>query len=96
MKHTTAKEIQTKIQNICKEVGVNMMVFIASADDEYRKPATKMWDLLESKYNAGVKIDKKESFFCGDAAGRKTKKHKDFSDTDYKFALNCGIPFKTP
>jgi bifunctional polynucleotide phosphatase/kinase len=96
MGHTSAKDIQTKIQNISKQVGVDIMVFIASADDEYRKPSTKMWDLLVSKYNNGLKIDKEKSFFCGDAAGRKTAKHKDFSDTDYKFALNCDIPFKTP
>ena len=43
-----------------------------------------------------MKIDKEQSFFCGDAAGRKTKTHKDFSDTDLKFALNVGVPFKTP
>jgi bifunctional polynucleotide phosphatase/kinase len=71
-------------------------VFIASDDDEYRKPSTTMWDLLESKYNGKVKVDRKESFFCGDAAGRKTKTHKDFSDTDLKFALNVGVKFQTP
>ena len=38
----------------------------------------------------------KDSFYCGDAAGRKDGKHKDFSDSDLKFALNIGIPFKTP
>ncbi len=38
----------------------------------------------------------KKSFFCGDAAGRKDAKHKDFSDSDLKFALNVGIEFKTP
>lgn len=36
----------------------------------------------------------------GDAAGRLPgtgrRKKKDFSDTDYKFALNVGIPFFTP
>jgi|JI61114C2RNA_FD_contig_81_83830_length_1088_multi_3_in_0_out_0_2 bifunctional polynucleotide phosphatase/kinase len=93
---TSASDIQTKIQNICKEVGVQMTVFIASADDEYRKPSTRMWEILESKHNGGVKIDKKKSFFCGDAAGRKTARHKDFSDTDLKFAVNCDVPFKTP
>lgn len=93
---STAKDIQTKIQNICKQVGVEMFAFIASADDEYRKPSTRMFEMLESKHNGGIKIDKKASFFCGDAAGRKTAKHKDFSDTDLKFAVNCDLPFKTP
>lgn len=40
----------------------------------------------------------KESFYCGDAAGRpaKGKRKKDFSDTDRKFAINIGIKFYTP
>lgn len=29
--------------------------------------------------------------YCGDAAGRKTATHKDFTDTDRKFAINLGI-----
>jgi bifunctional polynucleotide phosphatase/kinase len=39
-----------------------------------------------------------KSFYCGDAAGRpKTKNRaKDFSDSDRKFAINCGLEFKTP
>lgn len=47
--------------------------------------------------------DKSKSFYCGDAAGRKDGKHKDFSDSDLynilyvrKFALNVGLEFKTP
>ena len=32
------------------------------------------------------------TFYCGDCAGRKF----DRTDTDYKFALNCVINFKTP
>jgi bifunctional polynucleotide phosphatase/kinase len=49
-----------------------------------------MWDLLE-QHNGGIKIEKSLSFYCGDAAGRKNGKHKDFSDSDLKFALNLGL-----
>jgi bifunctional polynucleotide phosphatase/kinase len=49
-----------------------------------------MWDVLV-RNNGGVKINKEKSFFCGDAAGRKNGKVKDFSDSDLKFALNVGI-----
>jgi bifunctional polynucleotide phosphatase/kinase len=55
-----------------------------------------MWQLFLNKYNGKVEIDKKTSFYCGDAAGRRDAKHKDFSDSDLKFALNVGIEFKTP
>lgn len=67
-----------------------MQVFVASHEDEYRKPGSKMWDCL-SQRNDGIVINKAQSFFCGDAAGRKDGKHKDFSDSDLKFALNAGI-----
>lgn len=55
-----------------------------------------MWELLTEKHNGDIKIDIAKSFFCGDAAGRKDNKHKDFSDSDLKFALNVGVSFKTP
>jgi bifunctional polynucleotide phosphatase/kinase len=55
-----------------------------------------MWELLTEKHNGDIKIDLPKSFFCGDAAGRKDNKHKDFSDSDLKFALNVGLVFKTP
>jgi bifunctional polynucleotide phosphatase/kinase len=50
-----------------------------------------MWVLLNEAHNGKIAIDLKSSFFCGDAAGRKDGKHKDFSDSDLKFALNVGI-----
>lgn len=43
-------------------------------------------------------VDMNSSVYVGDAAGRPkcgTRK-KDFSDTDFKFALNLGINFYTP
>lgn len=49
-----------------------------------------MWDLL-LKNNGGIEVSKKLSFYCGDAAGRKNGKHKDFSDSDLKFGLNVGL-----
>ena len=93
---TKAEDIKKKVANIAKELEVEMQVFVASHEDEYRKPGTAMWTLLANKYNGKAKIDMKASFFCGDAAGRKTATHKDFSDSDFKFALNVGIEFKTP
>lgn len=44
------------------------------------------------------KLNMKASFYCGDAAGRPKvgDRKKDFSDSDRKFAINVGIPFKVP
>ena len=61
---------------------------VAFGKDEYRKPETGMWDFYTK--NRNVNYD--ESFYVGDAAGRK----KDFSDSDLKFAENIGITFYTP
>ena len=79
-----------------------MAAFIASNDDEYRKPNVGMWKHFLTTNNDDV--DLKESVFVGDAAGRVNGKKKDFSDSDLykitvicsKFALNVGITFKTP
>lgn len=76
---TKAQDIKTKIENIAKDVGVEMHAVIATKDDAYRKPGTKMWDLFIQN-NGNVKLA--ESFYCGDAAGRKDGKKKDFSDSD--------------
>lgn len=93
---TNPEHIKIKVANIAFSMDVEMQVFVASSEDEFRKPGLGMWNLFTNKYNGGIKVDMKESFYCGDAAGRKDAKHKDFSDTDLKFALNVGIEFKTP
>lgn len=91
-----ASDIKTKVANIAASLGIEMQVFAATAEDEYRKPGLGMWNLFNQKFNGGVKVDMKASFYCGDAAGRKDGKHKDFSDSDLKFGLNIGLAFKTP
>ncbi|KAI5954098.1 pnk1 [Candida margitis] len=58
-----------------------------------RKPAIGIWQDLESVLaEKGKVIDYENSFYVGDAAGRK----QDFSDSDFKFAENAKISFKTP
>lgn len=67
----------------------NLIVLASLTDGRYRKPQTGIWDKFLSS------VEKKGSFYCGDAGGRPARKgyNKDFSDTDLKFALNLGIPF---
>ncbi|KAF2078327.1 hypothetical protein CYY_000311 [Polysphondylium violaceum] len=97
--HSAAKatQIQTKISNLQKELGIPLMTFIACADDINRKPSRKMWDLMIDDY-ATVQVNHAESFYCGDAAGRPAKdgRKADFSAGDLGFAKTVGIKFETP
>jgi bifunctional polynucleotide phosphatase/kinase len=96
------EEFGNKLERVFEELGSDLInIGFACIDDGFgRKPSTGMWDLFEREFNGGVGIDRDESLYCGDAAGRidgwKTGMKKDFSDTDRKFALNLGIKFQTP
>ncbi|XP_055003827.1 bifunctional polynucleotide phosphatase/kinase-like [Boleophthalmus pectinirostris] len=76
-------------------------VFVASGPGIYRKPVVGMWTHLCEKANESIPVDKAQSFYVGDAAGRPEnwapgKKKKDFSCSDRCFALNIGLQFHTP
>ena len=58
-----------------------------------------MLELFQKNFNNNVELDISECIYVGDAAGRKkskTYKKNDFSNSDYKFALNAGFKFFTP
>ena len=74
-------------------------IVISTKNDNYRKPNTDMFNFIEMLLkNENISIDKKNSFFVGDAGGRNKyqKYKKDFSCSDRKFALNLNINFFTP
>ena len=79
---TKLMDIQLKIEALALDMGVELAAVIATQEDAFRKPGTRMWELHDELMNGGKKVDKKVSFYCGDAAGRKDAKHKDFSDAD--------------
>lgn len=83
-----------KMAHIAAAIDVPMRVFAALGDDAYRKPRLGSWEEFTQRWNGGVEVDREESFFVGDAAGR--KKYRDHQDTDLKWALNAGIRFFTP
>ncbi len=75
-----------KIKAILKKLNLPIKIYASLEDDIYRKPNLGFWDLIKNK------INHKNSFYCGDALGRKN----DHSDTDLKFALNTGLQIKAP
>ncbi|KAL4456188.1 hypothetical protein ABPG74_014149 [Tetrahymena malaccensis] len=93
--HTTHKEINTKITNIANELQLPIFALYATQEDENKKPNKGMWEYFISKIKTKPTFDQQNSFYCGDAAGRKAPV-KDFSDSDLKFALNIGLTFYTP
>ena len=88
-----------RIDNIFNEAFKFPFIFLAATTKDYnRKPSIGMFEIFENKYNNNIKIDKDNSYYIGDAAGREKtkKKKKDFSDSDYKFSINCKLKFLTP
>nr|AFK35881.1 unknown [Lotus japonicus] len=105
-KKSRQKAVDSKIgrlNNFIEKVKVPIQVFIACGlsnsgkaagkeDDPYRKPKPGMWQLMEQHSNSGITIDMDQSFYVGDAAGRKS----DHSDADIKFAEAIGLKFHLP
>ncbi len=81
------KEWCQKLINIENELDIPIKVYASISNNIYRKPNLGFWDIL--KIN---NINMDDSFYCGDAIGRPN----DHNDTDYKFAINCGLKFMTP
>ncbi|XP_011877735.1 PREDICTED: uncharacterized protein F21D5.5 [Vollenhovia emeryi] len=93
-------DFKRKIERVLQKIGVPIQVFIAVGKSIYRKPTIGMWELLEKEKNGGIAIDKSNSFYVGDAAGRPKNwapgKRKDHSSADRLMALNVDVKFETP
>ncbi|XP_051963026.1 bifunctional polynucleotide phosphatase/kinase isoform X2 [Xyrauchen texanus] len=92
---------KSKVEDILETLQLSVQVFVSTAPGIYRKPVMGMWEHLCEKANGGMTVDKSQSFYVGDAAGRPAnwapgKKKKDFSCSDRLFALNIGLQFHTP
>lgn len=84
-----------KINNICSECNISF-VFASLKHNKYRKPLCASWHYIKRKIKNKINMneleEEKKIYYIGDACGRE----KDFSDTDLKYAKNCGFKFKTP
>ncbi|XP_056296598.1 bifunctional polynucleotide phosphatase/kinase [Pseudoliparis swirei] len=92
---------KSKVEDILAALQLPVQVFVSTSPGIYRKPVMGMWNHLCEKANDGVAVDKTQTFYVGDAAGRPEnwapgKKKKDFSCSDRLFALNIGVQFHTP
>ncbi|XP_071753338.2 bifunctional polynucleotide phosphatase/kinase [Centroberyx gerrardi] len=92
---------KSKVEDILSTLQLPVQVFVATGPGVYRKPVMGMWNHLCEKANSGVTVDKTQSLYVGDAAGRPVnwapgQKKKDFSCSDRLFALNIGLQFHTP
>ncbi|AKN58885.1 putative histidinol-phosphatase [Autographa californica multiple nucleopolyhedrovirus] len=90
-----ASDLLYKLENIKKATGVPISFYVSPNKDEHRKPDTGMWREMAKQF---THIDKEQSFYVGDAAGRinLTTGQKDFSDSDRVFAKNLSLQFYTP
>lgn len=79
-----------RLKFLTSQLKVPYMLFASLEKDQYRKPETGIFELFIEKYNSGINPDNKN--YIGDALGRET----DFSSSDLKFALNCGMNVLSP
>jgi bifunctional polynucleotide phosphatase/kinase len=89
--NTQALEWENKLNSIFKNIKFHF-VFASLSDNRYRKPMTGSWQYVKENFLSGINVPTSKILYVGDACGRPD----DFSDTDLKFAHNCGFKFNTP
>ncbi|CAA2975972.1 Hypothetical predicted protein [Olea europaea subsp. europaea] len=84
-------EVQQRIELVTKRLDIPCTVFMATEQDEFRKPRLGMYRLFTESFNDSMPLDLSSSFYCGDAIG-----YPSHSDADIKFAQQLDLPFLTP
>ncbi len=83
------EEFEKKFNDIFERIGFKFNVYVCIGDN-YRKPLTNIYKMILSDFNLNnILIKEFDRFYVGDAGGD----INDFSDTDYKFAINIGVNF---
>ena len=98
--HIKESDFKNKIDKLfSNDLKYPFAAVFAKEKDYYRKPSPGMLAFFKKYFNANIDLDLNECIFVGDAAGRKKSKKypkNDFSNSDYKFAINCQFKFYTP
>lgn len=92
-------DFKEKVNVVLNRLDLPITLYAATQQDHYRKPRIGMWRVLLENYDINQdRVNMKESFFVGDAAGRlSSDEHKaDFGSSDRDLAANVGIKFETP
>ncbi|KAI8067927.1 Polynucleotide 5'-hydroxyl-kinase [Gongronella butleri] len=91
---------KAKMNAILAKINVPVFMYASIKKDIYRKPSLGMIEYMLANHNDDVDIDRENSFYVGDAAGRaagwKKGFRKDHSCGDRKMADNLGVAFHTP
>ena len=97
-----AATVAGKVDKILAELQRPAHVVLSTGKRLFRKPSLMLWQYAVDEL-LGVDdgaIDREQSFFVGDGAGRPAKwrpgAKKDFSCSDRQFAYNARLPFFTP
>ena len=81
----TISDFSHKINEIKKNLDIQFSIFISTINDKFRKPLTGAWQFFCEKKK--IKVDYDNSFYVGDAAGRKYNKGHDHTNDDRNFAF---------
>lgn len=55
--HTKLEDIKRKCEKLIEEVKAPMFVFIATGENQFRKPSTAMFDFFVENCNQNVEVD---------------------------------------
>ena len=64
------EHFKQKIESVAKKLQISFLLLASTGKDKYRKPCIGMWEHLVKHESGEADIDKKASFYVGDAAGR--------------------------
>lgn len=80
----TLAEVMARIYSVVTKLGFPVLTFVALSE-QYRKPGP----LLFHELIYGYMPEFSNGYYIGDASDAES----DYSDTDYRFALNCGLKY---